>query len=37
MSAQELEAYAREGTLPDWFEGIVGATPSDSQEDGGND
>ena len=37
MSAQELEAYARDGTLPEWFTSIVGATPSDSQEDGGND
>jgi hypothetical protein len=33
MSTQGLEAYAREGTLPDWFTSIVGATPSDSEED----
>jgi len=33
MSVQELEAYAREGTLPDWFTKIVGATASDGQED----
>ena len=37
MSAEELETYAREGTLPDWFTSIVGATPSDSQEGGRND
>ena len=36
MSAQELEAYARDGTLPEWFTSIVGTTPSGGQEDGGN-
>jgi hypothetical protein len=33
MTAGELEAYARDGSLPEWFTDIVGATPSDSQED----
>ena len=37
MSAEDLETYAREGTLPDWFTNIVGATPSDGQEDGQDD
>jgi hypothetical protein len=37
MSAEELETYAREGTLPDWFTNIVGTTDSDGQEDRGND
>lgn len=37
MSAQELETYAREGTLPGWFANIAGATASDSQEDREND
>ncbi len=32
MSTEELETYAREGTLPDWFTKIAGATASDSQE-----
>jgi hypothetical protein len=32
MTAQELEAYAQNGTLPAWFQGTVGATASDSQE-----
>lgn len=36
MTAQELEAYAREGALPSWFESTVGATASDSQEDTAN-
>ena len=37
MSAQELETYAREGTLPDWFTSIVGATGSDSQDEETNE
>jgi len=32
MTAQELEAYARDGTLPGWFTQTVSATPIDSQE-----
>ena len=32
MTREELETYAREGTLPDWFSQAVAATPSDSQE-----
>ena len=32
MTVQELEAYAQTGALPEWFEGKVGATASDSQE-----
>ena len=36
MTGQELEQYAKDGILPDWFASIVGATPSDSQEDKGN-
>lgn len=35
MTAEELEAYARDGRLPDWFEATVGATAEDS--DGGDD
>jgi len=27
MSAAELEAYARDGSLPEWFEGALGKTP----------
>ena len=34
MTRQELEAYAREGTLPDWFSSVLGATAIDGQEDG---
>ena len=33
MSAGELENYAKTGDLPDWFSAVVGATPSDGQED----
>jgi hypothetical protein len=33
MTTAELEAYAQEGSLPDWFTDIVGATPSDDQEE----
>ena len=36
MTREELEAYAREGALPDWFTSIVGATHADSQEDKAN-
>jgi hypothetical protein len=37
MTAQELDTYATTGDLPDWFRQTVGATPSDSQEDKGNE
>jgi len=32
MSQAELEAYAKDGTLPSWFTETLGATVSDSQE-----
>ena len=32
MSKQEMEAYARDGSLPEWFSTAVGATVDDSQE-----
>jgi hypothetical protein len=32
MSKDELEAYARDGVLPDWFTQMAGATPLHSQE-----
>jgi hypothetical protein len=32
MSKQELDSYAREGILPEWFTRIVGVTADDSQE-----
>ena len=32
MSREELETYARDGKLPDWFTQTVGATPTDSQD-----
>ena len=32
MTTEELEAYAKTGSLPDWFTARVGATPIDSQE-----
>jgi hypothetical protein len=35
MSAAELEAYAKDGVLPEWFEATVGATHTDSR--GGED
>ncbi len=35
MSVQELESYARDGTLPAWFEANVGATSQDGR--GGSD
>ncbi len=31
MTREEMEAYAKEGTLPAWFEDAVGATDSDSR------
>jgi hypothetical protein len=31
MSKEELESYAREGTLPAWFTRTVSATPADSE------
>ena len=32
MSREELEAYAQNGSLPQWFTEITGATPIDSTE-----
>jgi type I restriction enzyme R subunit len=32
MTQQELEAYARDGSLPTWFTATIGATATDSQE-----
>jgi len=32
MTKDELEAYARDGKLPDWFTQTVGATPYGGQE-----
>ena len=32
MTGPELEAYAKDGTLPAWFQGAPGATPTDSRE-----
>ena len=32
MTKDELENYARDGKLPDWFTQTVGATPQDGQE-----
>jgi hypothetical protein len=32
MTTAELEAYARDGSLPDWFPRTVGATATDSRE-----
>ena len=32
MSQQELDSYAREGILPEWFTRMVAVTPADSQE-----
>lgn len=31
MTAKELETYAKDGVLPDWFTGVVGAIPIDSR------
>jgi hypothetical protein len=33
MTDAELETYARDGTLPDWFTATVGATAGGSRED----
>jgi hypothetical protein len=33
MTQQELEAYAKDGTLPDWFTLTLGATPRDGEKD----
>lgn len=32
MSTEEREAFARDGSLPNWFSRAIGATPSDGQE-----
>jgi hypothetical protein len=32
MSEEEMERYATEGTLPNWFKVAVSATPHDSEE-----
>jgi len=32
MSRQEMEAYARDGSLPEWFSTAISATGDDSQE-----
>lgn len=32
MSLEERAAFARDGSLPKWFPGATGATPSDGQE-----
>ena len=32
MSKEEREAFARDGSLPDWFSGAIGSTPSDGQK-----
>jgi hypothetical protein len=34
MSQEEREAFARNGSLPEWFSIAIAATPSDSQEGG---
>ncbi len=31
MTREEMERYAKEGTLPDWFEDAVGATDTDGR------
>jgi hypothetical protein len=33
MTQQELEAYAKDGALPDWFTLTLGATPMDGGDD----
>lgn len=33
MTQRELEAYAKDGTLPDWFTTTLGATPMDGGDD----
>jgi hypothetical protein len=32
MSREELEEYAKDGKLPEWFSSLVGATSFNSQE-----
>ena len=32
MSQQERDAYAQDGSLPEWFSRAIGATPGDGQE-----
>ncbi len=34
MSQKELEDYARDGSLPQWFTQIAGAAANDTQEGG---
>ena len=34
MTREELESYARDGKLPDWFTQTVGVARVDSQEEG---
>jgi hypothetical protein len=31
MTPQEMEIYAKEGTVPTWFDRKLGATPTNSQ------
>jgi hypothetical protein len=33
MTREEMEAYAKDGQLPPWFEHAVGATDNDSHDD----
>jgi hypothetical protein len=33
MSQEEREAFARDGSIPDWISGATDATPDDGQED----
>ena len=37
MSTEELETYAREGALPEWFTNIVDATPREGEESKANE
>jgi hypothetical protein len=32
MTREEMDAYARDGSLPEWFSTAIGATVNDSQE-----
>jgi hypothetical protein len=32
MTTKELDAYAQDGSLPEWFRAAVSATPTDSRE-----
>jgi hypothetical protein len=34
MTREEMDAYAKDGTLPAWFEHVVGATGSGSRSSG---